>query len=1609
MKKIAFIDTEVGIADQKIHDIGGVKGDNTIFHAADIHALKDFLADVDYVCGHNLIHHDLVYLEKAWNSRLSLQVIDTLYLSPLLFPKRPYHHLLKDDKLQVEELNNPVNDSVKAKALFADEVTAFNELSDQIQEIFYRLLHDQEEFAGFFQYLDYKPVHKSFFSLLHRETPKDSLHQLIVLIRAAFQEFICHNADIVAFIEHKPVELAYALSLLQTGASYSTTPPWLLHKYPDIENIIQLLCNHPCTQGCPYCQEKLNIHKALQNYFGYDQFRTYNGEPLQERAAQASVNGESLLAVFPTGGGKSLTFQLPALMAGDNAHGLTIVISPLQSLMKDQVDNLTEQGITSAVTINGLLSPVERADSIRMVQDGSASLLYISPEMLRSKTIERLLFSRNIIRLVVDEAHCFSAWGQDFRVDYIYIGDFIREFQEKKHCSPIPISCFTATAKPKVIADICDYFKAKLNLDLKIFAAKTTRENLTYKVIFQENDKEKYITLRSLIEQYNCPTIVYVSRTKKTWALAEQLTSDGFPALPFNGQMESADKITNQETFMEGRVKVIVATSAFGMGVDKKDIRLIVHYDISDSLENYMQESGRAGRDPSLEANCFVLFNDQDLDKHFLLQNQTKLTMSEIQQIWRGIKQLTKERAQICCSSLELARAAGWDDSIRDIETRVKTAVAALEQAGYVKRGQNVPRIYATSICVENMIQASELIDKSNKFDASQKLTAKRIIKSLISSRSTTKGPREDAESRVDYLGDILGIPKPEVIDSINTMREINLLEDSQDMCAYLTQSDKEKRTDIILNQFAKLENFLLQNFQEQEFSWTLKVVNESASAADIPRTSVKNISTLLYFLTIKNYIRKQDNKASTSVLIQPLLTKDAMLAKHYKRISICRFIIKELYQRAAQQGIQQNDHQAVTFSLVGLCRDYRKAFPQEDVYLQDVKDALLYLNKINAMKLEGGFLVVYNGMEIHRLILDNRILYKKEDYATLNQFYQQKIQQIHIVGEFANMMVRNYGEALQFVSDYFRMNYKKFIKKYFKNGRQQEINRNITKKKYQELFGTLSPTQAAIINDHSSQYIPVVAGPGSGKTRVLVHKLAALLLLEDVKHEQLLMLTFSRAAATEFKMRLLELVGNAVNFVEIKTFHSYCFDLLGKVGDLDKVQNVVHDATEMINNGEVEPSKIAKSVLVIDEAQDMDENEYNLIKALINANDEMRIIAVGDDDQNIYEFRGSDSKYLSSFAKDFGGKLYQLNDNYRSKENIVQLSNAFIKPLPNRLKTEPIVAVQKEPGKVQLIKHQGKNFEEAILKQLQEQPFHGSTCILTNTNQEALRIMSLLLKHQIAAKLIQSLKTLKLYNLVEIRLLLGYLKQSSNGPVITDQQLDEAVQKLTVKYKGSECLENCLNLVHEYRTVNNQKFLTDLEQFIHESNYEDFYTHEQNTIYVSTIHKSKGREFDRVFIFLNNESLSDPKNRRKLYVGITRAKSELYIHYNNTLFDDVQLPNVENIVDNKQYPEPKELFLQLSHKQVNLGSFLAHKMDIFKLRSGNPLTIIDSKIMANIEGRSSCVGLLSKEFMQELAKYQQYGYRINRASINFILAWMDKKKEQEAAIILPNIYLIKQ
>ena len=1621
-KNIAFVDTEVGLKDHKIHDIGALRDDGATFHQASQTALNQFLQEgkVDYICGHNLIHHDAHYLH------LNGILIDTLYLSPLLFPKRPYHHLVKDDKLMSEQMNNPVNDCEKAKELLMDEIAAWNLLSENKRKIFTLLLQHEEEFRGFLMYVG---------TIETDETTTD----VSELILSEYKNHICAHADIPALAAQSPCGLAYALALIGTDDYQSVTPGWVLHNYPEVEHFIYVLCHTQCADGCEYCNHMLDIHYNLKQLFGYDAFRTYDGEPLQEQASQAAVDGKSLLAIFPTGGGKSLTFQLPALMDGRTVHGLTVVISPLQSLMKDQVDNLADRGFTDAVTINGLLDPISRSLAIERVLSGDATLLYIAPEMLRSNTIERILMARHVVRFVIDEAHCFSAWGQDFRVDYLYIGKFIKKYQEHKFGKDamernhgrtlIPVSCFTATAKQKVVQDICDYFKSWLGTDLQLFASSASRTYLHYSVIHVDSDGNKYNLLRSLVEKTDCPTIIYVSRTKRTRELAQKLTRDGISALPYNGKMDADEKVHNQEAFMSDKVRIIVATSAFGMGVDKSDVGLVIHYDISDSLENYVQEAGRAGRDPHLNAKCYVLYSDEDLDKHFVLLNQTKLSISEIQQVWKAIKVLTKQRPHVSCSALEIARQAGWDNSVSDIETRVRTALSALEQSGYIERGNNIPHVYATGITVKNMDEARLRLTESPLFSKDEMQNAIRIIKSLITQKHIAKAQDSEAESRIDYLADILGLSKRDVISSVERMRQEGILADTRDISAYLQDiSDNQRKPQQMLENFAKLEKYILEHIPDESLQITYKQLNDNAVHDGINTSTEKQIRTLLYFLVVKGYTHKKED-GSHNLVITRDKDIETIIKRFERRIAVCRFIIERLYSLVKENDSEEKPLQ---FSVVELLNDLKSNHQSlfsdfSSLQLEDVEEALLYLSKIGAMKLEGGFLVLYNAMAIKRT-KELRLRYKQEDYRMLNEFYKQKIQQIHIVGEYANLMVRDYNAALQYVQDYFQMDYHRFISKYFKGNREAEIERNVTPSKYRKLFGMLSKRQKEIIDDHESRCIVVAAGPGSGKTRVLVHKLASLLLLEDVKHEQLLMLTFSRAAATEFKQRLMQLIGNAAHFVEIKTFHSYCFDLLGRVGNLDEAGDVVKQAAEMIKNGEVEPNRISKTVLVIDEAQDMSKDDYALVTALMKANEEMRVIAVGDDDQNIYEFRGSNSLYLYELAQTEHSRFFEMTENYRSFRHIVEAANGFARNIRQRIKSAPIISMSQEDGEVRIVKHpyeiQEKRvymyqpiLEDVIRLQTSnnQKATDGSSdkknetiSILTQTNEEAVIMLALLHSHGIKAKLVQSMDGLRFWNLAEVRYFLKKIDQSlkeTKSPIIPDDIWETAKHQTYQKYASSLALQYLHRSLQIFEQTNRAKYYSDLKEFVFESSVEDFCDITESDIVVSTIHKAKGHEFDHVLMLITHPEHPTDEILRRYYVGMTRAKQTLTIHTNGNLFDT--LHTAQHLYDTQAYDEPNEIVLQLSHKDVNLGFSKPHKDTILSLRSGMPLTYHDHCLC--LPSTSKDIAQFSIKMNEKIGKWELKGYKITTAKIRFIVAWKSKdapKDEKESAIVLADLVM---
>ena len=330
------------------------------------------------------------------------------------------------------------------------------------------------------------------------------------------------------------------------------------------------------------------LEKNLQKYFNFSEFR-----PGQREIVEAILDGYDTVALMPTGGGKSLCYQLPAIIADK----LTVIISPLIALMKDQVDALNARGIP-AVFINSSLTFEEIGENFEKIKKGSVKILYVAPERFGSFEFQKLFSELDIFLFSVDEAHCVSQWGHDFRPDYLEIKKYIRNLKNR----PI-VAAFTATATPEVQGDIVERLEMK---NPKIFIRGFDRPNLKFLVQCDLKTKERYEEILRIIKSLSGSGIVYSLTRKETEVIAKYLKENGIKAVAYHAGMEAKRREKVQEDFMENRIQVIVATIAFGMGVDKADIRYVIHCGMPGSLEGYYQEAGRAGRDGE-KAYCVLL------------------------------------------------------------------------------------------------------------------------------------------------------------------------------------------------------------------------------------------------------------------------------------------------------------------------------------------------------------------------------------------------------------------------------------------------------------------------------------------------------------------------------------------------------------------------------------------------------------------------------------------------------------------------------------------------------------------------------------------------------------------------------------------------------------------------------------------------------------------------------------------------------------------------------------------------------------------------------------------------------------------------------------------
>ena len=363
--------------------------------------------------------------------------------------------------------------------------------------------------------------------------------------------------------------------------------------------------------------------KVLKEYFGYDSFREQQGELIDQ-----ILSGQDVLGIMPTGSGKSLCYQVPAMMM----KGITLVISPLISLMKDQVQSLNQAGIHAAY-LNSSLSSTQYYKALQFAREGRYPIIYVAPERLLTESFLDFALAVDIAMVAVDEAHCVSQWGQDFRPSYLKITEFIQRLQKR----PV-ISAFTATATQEVREDIIDILMLR---EPTVVSTGYDRPNLYMGVM---TPRDKYAALRDFLKERpgKCG-IVYCLTRKQVEEVCQRLNQDGLPATRYHAGLSDVERRTNQDDFTYDKVSIMVATNAFGMGVDKSNVRFVVHYNLPKSPEAYYQEIGRAGRDGEA-ADCVLFYSGQDVvtNQMFIDNNRDNQELDEIAR--RLVQERDRER-----------------------------------------------------------------------------------------------------------------------------------------------------------------------------------------------------------------------------------------------------------------------------------------------------------------------------------------------------------------------------------------------------------------------------------------------------------------------------------------------------------------------------------------------------------------------------------------------------------------------------------------------------------------------------------------------------------------------------------------------------------------------------------------------------------------------------------------------------------------------------------------------------------------------------------------------------------------------------------------------------
>ena len=1277
--------------------------------------LEVFCEGAVHLVGHNILRHDLPHLvaNRARLAKLGGAPIDTLWLNPLAFPRNPYHHLVKhyhDGRLQSGHINDPEQDARLALQVLQDQIVALTRLGHEAPDalLAYHHLTTRGEAAGGFDAL---------FGALRGPAPGEAAAH--AAIRRLLEGRACdHRLEQTLGRLADPRNgwpMAYALAWISVAGGDSVMPPWVRHQFPQAGRIVRHLRDANCGESaCGWCADKNDPRKALERWFGFPAFRPQPademGRPLQERIVAESMARKSLLGILPTGTGKSVCYQIPALSLFDKTGALTVVISPLVALMADQVQGLARAGITGAVTVNGMLSLPERHDALEKVRMGDASILLIAPEQLRSPGVRSVLQQREVGFWVLDEAHCISKWGHDFRPDYRYVSRFIKEFSGDE---VPPVLCLTATAKPEVVRDIRDHFQTRLGVELMLLDGGAVRTNLSFAVLPTQK-ATKLTDILTAIEANLPPegasgAVVYCATRSATERVAEFLKGQGLAADYFHAGLTAERKRDVQEAFRTGQLRVIAATNAFGMGIDKPDIRLVVHGDIPGSLENYLQEAGRAGRDRA-PASCVLLFAPEDVERQFSLSARSRLARHEIGAILKALRRMEKQKSgEVVATPGEIVRAEQEREFERDSatdDTRVKTAVSWLEEASLLTREENRVQIYPSCLRIRALAEAETIL-------AGAQITGVRRKQLLDLVRHVMNAAADEGVSTDDLTG-ACGLTGRELQRALADLEALGIASNDTGMTVFLHHGVEDASLRR-LEQAARLEADLVALMQEaapdaEGESLPLNLTETCQALRDIGHSQVRPdlVEGLLRGMAQDG--RDQDGgqgnltlrKVSRNTLFVraerawPVVVRTADLRRQG-----ARNLLDHLTSRLAK-GARGKDLQVAT--TLGRMLDALNG----DVLLRgEVRDmtrlmdrALLWLHEQQVLTLGRGLTVFRPAITVH--LNPKGGSFTLQHFAPLDEHYTETTIQTHVMAAYAERGLTAMEQAQRLSGDYFILDRDAFLRRWLP-GRGPELRRQTTGASWRAIVEALeNPAQAEIVRDDREQTnVLVLAGPGSGKTRVLVHRIAYLIRVRREDPRGILVLTYNRHAAAEIRERLRRLLGEDALGVTVSTCHALAMRLVGAsfAGDRDKVRDfdgIVMQAVALLRGDgltKAEAEALRETLipgfrwLLVDEYQDIGPEEYALIGAVAGRSlddPELRIslFAVGDDDQNIYAFAGASIEFIRRFEADYAAKPVWLTENYRSTAHIVAAANAVIAPAAARMKAGHDITVSRSRTK---------------------------------------------------------------------------------------------------------------------------------------------------------------------------------------------------------------------------------------------------------------------------------------------------------------------------------------